>query len=552
MKVLALVHKYPPVHNAGAEVMLHAMLLDLERRGHQCTVTYPKAKAEDLDGIPIRPTPPRDGSLVDAARASDVIITHLDVTPRAMRIARAASRPLVHLVHNDGQLPFHGVTADRADLVVWNSEWIAERYATWAGPTVIVRPPVPVADYELADRPPPGTPPPWGIDRRGARLAGDIVLVNLTLAKGAGTFYALAEQLPERHFLGVRGAYGTQVTPKSLRKMLPNVEVAPHVPSSRMRAEVYARARIVLLPSTYESWGRVAIEASAAGIPVIANPTPGLLESLGPDGLFADQGKPGQWAKLIKRLDDKDFYLERAEAGRARARELELVTNADLDAFALRLEQVVETYARRDPLERTPAMILSSASHAGRQCPVCGASNCACGDSGLILKPASRRGLPVRTYRTASGHFRLNEDDARRRGYLPDGSELPLSARKLLKAADVDVDEHALAYARANDTARERYLEAVHAHRRPALAERADGFLEELSSATPPPEDPGLEELTNPDEPQALQPGARVGEVLAWAGDDKDRLAEALATERSRATPRPTLVAELERLLEAE
>lgn len=552
MKVLALVHKYPPVHNAGAEVMLHAMLVDLERRGHQCTVTYPKAKAEDLEGIAIRPTPPRDGTLVEAAKAADILITHLDVTPRAMRVAAAARRPLVHVVHNDGQLPHHGVTAERADLVVWNSEWIAERYSTWAGATIIVRPPVTVADYELPDRPPAGTPPPWGIDRRGARLAGEITLVNLTLAKGAGTFYALAEAEPERRFLGVMGAYGTQVTPKNLRKRLPNVDVVDHVSSSRMRDEVYARSRIVLLPSSYESWGRVAIEASAAGIPVIAHPTPGLLESLGPDGLFAEHGKPGQWARLIKRLDDPAFYVERAEAGRARARELELITDADLDAFAVRLDLIVEAYSRRVAPERSPAVILSSASHAGRQCPVCGASNCACGDSGIVIKPASRRGLPVRVYRTAAGHFRLNEDDARRRGLLPDGAELPAPARKLLLAAGVELDPHVIAYARANDDAREAYLEDVHAHRRLALADRAGDFLEALGAAPPAPEEPGLEDLTNPDEPAALQPGARVGEVIAWAGDDPDRIRHALDEERARPTPRPTLVAELERLLEAQ
>lgn len=537
MRILALVHKYPPVHNAGAEVMLHAILVDLARRGHDCAVTYPKAKADELDGIPIRPTPPRDNRLVEAARAADILITHLDVTPRAMRVARAAGRPLVHLVHNDGQLPFHGVTADRAELVVWNSEWIAERYANWPGRSLIVRPPVTVADYVSAAN-------PVGPD-------GDITLINLTQAKGAGTFYALAETMPERSFLGVRGAYGTQIEPRNLRKRLNNVELLFHVAASRMRAEVYSRTRILLVPSSYESWGRVAIEASAAGIPVIAHPTPGLRESLGPDGLFAEHGKPAQWARIIKALDDPGYYRERAIIGIERADELEKVTNADLDALALHLEEVLHAYPRTDvPDDRSPMGILSSVSHAGRQCPVCGARDCACGTSGVNIVKPTRRGLPVRTYRTARGHFRLNEDDARRRGLLPDGPELPEHTRRALGAAKVEpLEDHVEAYARANDDAREAYLGGVaelHAH---ALRSRAGELLEALKAAPPaPPDGDGLDAIIPPEGPA---PGSRVGEVLAWAGEDPERLAKAIADESAAPHPRPTLIAELERRADA-
>lgn len=513
--------------------MLHAMLTDLARRGHDCTVTYPKAKAEVLDGIPIVPSPPRDGPLVDAAKAADIVITHLDVTPRAMRITTQARRPLVHLVHNDGQLPFHGVTVDRAALVVWNSQWIADRYVTWPGPTTIVRPPVPVADYELPD-----------LHRE------DITLVNLTQAKGALTFYALAEREPDRSFLGVRGAYGTQVEPPRRRR---NVELIAHVPAASMRALVYARTRILLVPSSYESWGRVAIEASAAGIPVIAHPTPGLLESLGPDGLFADHGKPGDYAKIIERLDDPGYYRERAEVGRARARELEQVTDADLDRFELRLEEVARAYARHDPPDetRTPMGILGSASVLGRQCPVCGARNCACGAeaSGVTVRRPARRGLPLRVYRTASGHFRLNEDDAKRRGLLPDGPNIPAQVRRLLNLAGIDLAPHLRAYADANDDAREAYLAGIQIIRPAQVADAADELLEALEAAPPAEEDDdegSPEPLEVVDE---LRAGARVGEVLAWAGEDRQRLTQALDLERASSSPRPTLIAELERLL---
>ncbi|WP_262928542.1 glycosyltransferase family 4 protein [Streptomyces sp. CBMA152] len=51
-----------------------------------------------------------------------------------------------------------------------------------------------------------------------------------------------------------------------------------------MREHVYSRSRVILMPSLYESWGRVAVEAFASGIPVIAHTTPGLVESMGEAG----------------------------------------------------------------------------------------------------------------------------------------------------------------------------------------------------------------------------------------------------------------------------
>ncbi|MFI1769152.1 glycosyltransferase family 4 protein [Streptomyces sp. NPDC020800] len=62
-----------------------------------------------------------------------------------------------------------------------------------------------------------------------------------------------------------------------------------------MREHVYSRSRVMLMPSLYESWGRVAVEAFASGIPVIAHPTPGLVESLGEAGIFAYRDDLNAW-----------------------------------------------------------------------------------------------------------------------------------------------------------------------------------------------------------------------------------------------------------------
>ncbi|MBQ1164003.1 glycosyltransferase, partial [Streptomyces sp. A73] len=81
---------------------------------------------------------------------------------------------------------------------------------------------------------------------------------------------ALAQRIPEQQFVAVRGAYGEQVDYDGLD----NVEVLAQVPGAEMAERVYGRTRVLLMPSSYESWGRAGCEALASGIPVVAHPTP--------------------------------------------------------------------------------------------------------------------------------------------------------------------------------------------------------------------------------------------------------------------------------------
>lgn len=307
MRVLAVADKWPPVVNAGAEVMLQSMLRDLVRRGHECTVACDRADGGSLDGVRVV----RGGDLDHLAREHDVVISHLNVAPKAAKIAVGARRPFVQVVHNDRQLD----PSSMAALVVWNSEWIRDRYRKWTGKSIVVRPPVALADYDIG--------------RRNS-TSGSVTLVNLARLKGARLFWELAQCQPDRHFLGVRGGYGDQIEPP---KRLRNVEVLPHLPASRMRDEVYARTRVLLVPSQYESWGMVAVEAACAGIPVLANPTVGLVEALGSAGLFIDRRRPGEWKRTIEALDDPDFYRCWSDRARARAVELDGIARADLDGF---------------------------------------------------------------------------------------------------------------------------------------------------------------------------------------------------------------------------
>lgn len=310
MKLLAHVHGYPPHHNAGAEYMLHTVLRWMQERGHDVRVIA-DAQAHpvgyEFEGIKVVTVS------MEHYEWCDVAITHLDLTAGVRMVCRLVHKPLVHLVHNKWQLGYHGVTD--ADLVVFNTHWLQKEVEWPGGPSIAVHPPVWVNEYAT-------TP------------VGDaITLVNLTVPKGVTAFLWLARHMRDRRFMGVRGGYGVQCPVPA-----PNIEYTANQPgSSAMRDEVYRRTRIVLMPSEYESYGRVAMEAAASGIPAIVSPTDGLKEALGPAGIYVDRKDgPGLMA-AVKSLDDPDVYDCRSQAARIRARDQEDLAHEQLHAMERRI-----------------------------------------------------------------------------------------------------------------------------------------------------------------------------------------------------------------------
>lgn len=326
MRVLALVHLYPPTGNAGAEWALHTLLAALVGQGHHvdALLTEPGAGGDlyVLDGVWVHPYRSKN----DPARAvvgdrPDLLVTHLKGTPQATMLGDLYGLPVVHVLHNDHVNERAWLTR-RPSLVVYNSAWVRDSCLSWwqrtqtgAPPAgIVVRPPVIAADYvtEPGDR---------------------VTLVNLCANKGANVFWRLAERMPDVPFLAVEGAYGTQIV-----KDLPNVAMQEHVPGRQMREAVYGRTRVLLMPSSYESWGRTAVEAMCSGIPVVAHPTPGLVESLGSAGTFVDRDDIDGWERQIRRLMQQQEWAAASE--RATQRAAELNPDADLLRWVRSVEAV--------------------------------------------------------------------------------------------------------------------------------------------------------------------------------------------------------------------
>ena len=94
-------------------------------------------------------------------------------------------------------------------------------------------------------------------------------------------------------------------------------------PRSRVDlAALFRNARVVLVPSHSETFGLVALEAAASGVPVVAQGTGGLREAVlaGDTGLIIESRDPRDWADaLTEVLGNPELARRLSAAARARA-----------------------------------------------------------------------------------------------------------------------------------------------------------------------------------------------------------------------------------------
>lgn len=297
MKVTAFVHFSVPYRMAGSETMLHTMLVALAEAGHDVTcVTSDMEAPETWTWGPVKGISAKgllEGESAVLKTRPDVVISHHQNAVPTIRLAKGIGAKSVFIQHNN--FPDNSATLlERPDMVVFNTQWIADQWARHTPRWTVVHPPV------------------WA-EEHATKPGDHITLINLNRDKGALVFYQLAKRFPRRRFLAVMGSHGKQMVPadpyqgmfpeleiQNYTNIPPNVTIVPQ--TTNMKKDVWSRTRLLLVPSVYESYGMVAVEAMASGIPVIAAPTPGLKESLGIAGIFANRNQIAGWVYHMKML----------------------------------------------------------------------------------------------------------------------------------------------------------------------------------------------------------------------------------------------------------
>jgi glycosyltransferase involved in cell wall biosynthesis len=325
MLVTAYVHAYVPHHNAGAETTLHDLLKALVYQGHEAQVVlkespYAEYREYEYEGVKVVQAKDKK-SILHYLPKSDLIITHLECSTRATILGNKFHVPVAQLIHNNLDLTRNYVGIG-ADFVIYNTDWIKADFADQFShiPSIVVHPPIVADNYRT---------------KHGKK----VTLINLFERKGQDIFYKLVERMPDVEFLAVKGGYGEQII-----KEFPNLEIMENTPDMK---KVFEKTKVILMPSVYESYGRVACEALSSGIPNIVTPTPGLIEALGNAGTYVSRDYVMDWENALRALLQPRRYGSRAITARARSKVLDTMATEELRNFVLYCEQFTALYKRK-------------------------------------------------------------------------------------------------------------------------------------------------------------------------------------------------------------
>lgn len=409
MRVLMLSWEYPPLLVGGLGRHVHALAEAAARAGHQVTVLTrhpgapgstpvpgsagvvgPVAYDEMVGGVRVVRVPQdpsllrfedellawtmalnhaltRAGLAVCAQDPPDVVHAHdWLVAHAATTLKHHLGVPLVATLHateagrHQGWLP--GPLNRSIHSVEWWLTYEARRviacsdYMRWEVTRLFDLPP------DKVDVVPNGVDPrPWQVraDRVAAarrRWAGDGPLLafsgRLVYEKGVQDLLAALPRLRRRHpglrlVVAGRGPCTDDLQAQARRLRLGRaVTFAGFVPDASL-AELVAAADCAVVPSRYEPFGLVALEAAAAGTPVVAAAAGGLREIVRDreTGLAFPAGDPGGLAAAV------DEVLTDQVLARRLARQARAVVRRE-HSWSSVADRTAAVYARAEPEER--------------------------------------------------------------------------------------------------------------------------------------------------------------------------------------------------------
>lgn len=317
---------------------------ELQKRGHQVVFLTIKVPPEGFNGGYYRGFRYLNYSAATSfLESSEIwICPHAPILPEVRKInSRGYNRPIIATCHYDGNYNMivgNSGTGWREMLCFVNSimeKNYRKNIAPWPSQisrTEVVRP---IMHREKIVIPEP--------------FQGDcITLINANQNKGVAVFADIARRMPDYKFLAVIPYYGDMRLPP----IPSNVEWVKFDDDIR---NVLKRTRILLVPSFYESFCRVAVEAMVNGIPVIyskpnknspypGGSTEGIQSWIGDAALMADRDNPDEWVQVIRSLDNEDEYQEISEKSK------EHIESMNLFSEASRISGLVEQFSRENPV----------------------------------------------------------------------------------------------------------------------------------------------------------------------------------------------------------
>jgi glycosyltransferase involved in cell wall biosynthesis len=304
--IVLCMRAYVPLMKAGAEITSHITNKYIQQAGWDVVVIVKNWVTPSYEGIPILPSRSSKPATYDddpqaatyLSRASIIGFQNIGFED-ALTIAKQYKKPAVFFIH---------ATSAGKEFFNYSGGWpIGIVYNSW---TMMGDIGAPYKSYVVK---------PWVDQQRFQFTPANphyVTLINLNESKGGRLLIDLARKMPDVQFLGVEGGYGEQIKDESVRNIT-------YIPKTDRIENVYNQTKILLVPSELETWGRVAVEAMTAGIPVIVNDVPGLRECTGNAGIIARREDVASWVNQIRKLlKSPSYYDEWSQRCVIRSKEL--------------------------------------------------------------------------------------------------------------------------------------------------------------------------------------------------------------------------------------
>lgn len=189
---------------------------------------------------------------------------------------------------------------EKADMVMANSEYMQRVIRHVNGrDSVVVYP-----TFDLN-----------GWRQEGAPGRRQVLFIKPKEEKGLSIFLEIARQMPDTQFLAAGKTKG------AARIALAKLNNVRRIEWSNQMRGIYAESRILLGPSIWpEPFGRVFVEAAAAGIPSVTSNRGGIPEAVGEGGiLIEDIDNIDNWLDALQSLDAADEYATLSNRARHHA-----------------------------------------------------------------------------------------------------------------------------------------------------------------------------------------------------------------------------------------
>lgn len=304
---LALVSDHPLAHGGGRERSIVELYHSLKRMGHDVTIIAPPGGGDiqrkvDVPFISASRIELTTDRLLEQGFVDTAIYNTEDLRAAISAHSRLRQKQVL-FVRDVEEVRRWGAGSIPGDVrLMANSHFVASRIWEKTGQRAEVVEP----QFDFAAN-------------RPVADGTYVTFINPVRKKGLEVACAIARLLPHRKFRFVEGWKQVDSQRSVLQALLvglPNVEF---VPWRRDVEKHYLGSRVLLVPSQWEEgFGRVAVEANAYGVPVLASDIGGLPEAVGQGGCLIDpKADAGEWAIALEAMFEDGRHRAELLAGAA-------------------------------------------------------------------------------------------------------------------------------------------------------------------------------------------------------------------------------------------